>query len=118
PAPSARDGSGTDHLLSSKPCRSLHERIRRTAGFLAMAAVASAALAAEVRVIDPAGNPMQDVVVLCDGKSKGAVATDANGAATVADTCRKVQCLHGEFITGEAQVEGGKALCRLGAGVH
>lgn len=82
------------------------------------AAFVSAALAAEVQVVDPDGHAKQDVVVLCDGRSKGATITDATGTVAVADTCRRVQCVHGEFLMGEVTVEGGHALCRLGAGVH
>ena len=100
-----------------RPANSVNA-FRRTVISCLTGAFASTAFAAEVRVVDPDGHPKQDVVVLCNGRSKGATITDATGTVAVADTCRKVQCVHGEFIMGEVNVEGGHALCRLGAGVH
>lgn len=81
------------------------------------AALTSTLFAAEVRVLDPDGHAKQDVVVLCDGHSKGATITDAAGTTAVGDTCRRVQCVHGDFLTGEATIADGHAVCHLGAGV-
>lgn len=67
-------------------------------------------------MVDRDDHPVPDVLVVCDGHSKGAALSGPDGRASVADSCRKVQCLRGGLIPGDAAVEGGKALCRVTTG--
>ncbi len=80
-------------------------------------ASALTARAAEVRVLDPAGNPVREAGVVCLGREKGDAVTGEDGVARVPDACRRVHCETADFVPAQAAIVDGKALCRLTAGV-
>ncbi len=89
-------------------------------GVLALLVPFAAALparAAEVRVLDPAGNPVREAGVVCLGREKGDGVTGEDGVARVPDACRRVHCETPDFVPAQAAIVDGRALCRLTFGV-
>ncbi len=73
--------------------------------------------AAEVRVVDPSGNPVPNVAVICLGSESGVGSTGADGLARVPDRCRRVHCEIRDFLPAQAAIVNGRAECRLAQGV-
>jgi hypothetical protein len=60
---------------------------------------------------------MPNVLVTCGGAKKGAGLTGLDGIANFPDACRRVSCARGGFVSGNAELVDGRALCRVARGI-
>lgn len=73
--------------------------------------------AATVQVLDADRRPVSGVLVTCLGREEGAALTGPEGTAALPDACRRVSCARGGYVSGEAVIEGARAVCRISTGV-